>query len=64
MTRTMTAASMTTAEWICTRCGSTNRKLLPQGVTKSADACLTCRTRHEIEADVRPVRWKSRPKAR
>ena len=51
----------TTAEWICTRCGSTNRKLVPDGATRALDACLSCHTRHEIEADARPVRWRSRP---
>ena len=51
----------TTAEWICMRCGSTNRKLVPSGVTKTDDECLTCHTRHEIEADARPVRWRARP---
>jgi len=49
----------TTAEWICTRCGSTNRKLVPDGVTRALDECLSCHTRHEVEKDVRPVRWRS-----
>jgi len=52
----------TTAEWICTRCGSTNRRLVPMGVTQAEDVCLTCHTRHVIEADTRPVRWLARPK--
>ena len=51
----------TTAEWICTRCGSTNRKLVPDGATRALDTCLSCHTRHEIEADARPVRWRARP---
>ncbi len=51
-----------TAEWICTRCGSTNRRLVPVGVTRAEDVCLRCHTLHEIEADVRPVRWRARPK--
>jgi hypothetical protein len=50
-----------TAEWICTRCGSTNRKLVPAGVTQTADACVTCHTEHVIEAEDRPVRWRARP---
>jgi hypothetical protein len=49
-----------TAEWICTRCGSTNRRLVADGVASSVDECLTCHTRHEIERDARPVRWRSR----
>jgi ribosomal protein L40E len=54
----------TTAEWICTRCGSTNRRLVPAGVTRAEDVCLRCHTRHEIEADKRPVRWIAHAKAR
>jgi hypothetical protein len=52
-----------TAEWICTRCGSTNRRLVAPGATRAEDACVHCHMRHEIEADSRPVRWKSRPKS-
>jgi hypothetical protein len=53
-----------TAEWICTRCGSTNRRLVPAGTTRAEDVCLACHTRHEIEADARPVRWRARSKNR
>jgi hypothetical protein len=35
--------------------------LVPDGATRALDACLSCHTRHEIEADARPVRWRSRP---
>ena len=52
-----------TAEWICTRCGSTNRKLVPEGTRRTEDTCVTCHTRHEIEADPRPVRWNARAMA-
>ncbi len=48
---------MTTAEWICTRCGSTNRKLVPSETTRAEDSCVTCGAAHRIEADARPVRW-------
>ena len=51
-----------TAEWICTRCGSTNRRLVPAGATRAEDVCLQCHTQHEIEADKRPVRWIARAK--
>ena len=51
-----------TAEWICTRCGSTNRRLVPAGTTRAVDVCLRCHTPHEIEADARPVRWNARSK--
>ncbi len=53
--------TMATAEWICTRCGSTNRLLVPDGATRGVDECVTCHTRHELEADPRPVRWRARP---
>ena len=54
----------TTAEWICTRCGSTNRRLVPDGATRAVDVCVTCHARHELEADARPVRWRARPLGR
>jgi len=50
-----------TAEWICTRCGSTNRRLVPDGARRAEDACVTCHTRHQLDADARPVRWRARP---
>ena len=50
-----------TAEWICTRCGSTNRKLVPDRAVRAVDECLTCHARHDIEEDPRPVRWRARP---
>ena len=53
-----------TAEWICTRCGSTNRRLVPAGVTRAEDECLQCHTRHVIEADSRPVRWRALARSR
>src|SRR5207244_5536054 len=56
--------SWTTAEWVCTRCGSTNRKLVPAGARRAADECVTCHTRHELEPDERPVRWRARPLGR
>ncbi len=55
---------MTTAEWICTRCGSTNRVLVPDGATQATDECVTCHTRHALEADARPVRWRAIPQAK
>jgi hypothetical protein len=53
---------MKTAEWICTRCGSTNRRLVPISATRAEDECLTCHTRHEIRPEARPVRWDAKPK--
>jgi hypothetical protein len=56
------ATAATTAEWICTRCGATNRKLVPFNVTRTPDRCVTCHARHEVELDSRPVRWNARLK--
>ncbi|HXF95631.1 MAG TPA: hypothetical protein VNI61_05970 [Gemmatimonadales bacterium] len=51
----------TTAEWICTRCGSTNRRLVPDGAARALDRCFSCHTPHQITAGPRPVRWEARP---
>jgi hypothetical protein len=56
------AVPATTAEWICTRCGATNRKLVPLRSTQIADICVTCHSAHVVERDQRPVRWKARAK--
>jgi hypothetical protein len=50
----------TTAEWICLRCGATNRKLVDARTTQTNDRCVTCHARHVVEPDTRPVRWKAR----
>jgi hypothetical protein len=46
-----------TAEWNCTRCGTTNRKLVPLGVARARDRCTHCKSKHTIAANERPVRW-------
>jgi hypothetical protein len=56
------AVPATTAEWICTRCGATNRKLVPLRETQILDRCVTCHSVHEVEVDRRPVRWRARAK--
>jgi hypothetical protein len=56
--------TMTTAEWICTRCGSTNRLLVPSDARAAVDACVSCHTRHTLERDARPVRWRARALAK
>ena len=48
------------AEWICTRCGTTNRKLVPPGAQSAEDKCMSCHTKHTIEAAERPVRWSAK----
>jgi len=50
---------MTTAEWKCTQCGVTNRKLVAPGMSRVEDRCVTCRTRHLVEAGERPVFWSA-----
>jgi len=55
---------ITTAEWICTRCGSTNRRLVPATARQAEDVCLRCHTRHIIEPEPRPVRWRAMAKGR
>lgn len=49
-----------TAEWLCTRCGATNRKPVPVGTTKTIDRCVTCHAKHIVEPGPRPVRWSAR----
>lgn len=49
-----------TAEWICTRCGSTNRKLVALGTDEIVDRCLSCKTSHVVRVGKRPVRWEAR----
>jgi hypothetical protein len=48
-----------TAEWECTRCGATNRKLVPTNAQKATDRCVTCHARHVITPNERPVRWQA-----
>jgi DNA-directed RNA polymerase subunit RPC12/RpoP len=55
----MTVAALT-AEWNCTRCGTTNRKLVPLDEQRTTDRCAHCRTWHVIEPDTRRVRWVAR----
>jgi len=50
---------MTTAEWECTACGATNRKLVSETTTRALDECVSCHRRHTIEKVERPVRWQA-----
>ncbi len=56
------SVAATTAEWICTRCGATNRKLVALRTRQTSDRCVTCHARHIVEPDGRPVRWNARLK--
>ena len=49
-----------TAEWNCTRCGVTNRKLVPMSATQVADRCVACHAKHLVAPTTRPVRWEAR----
>lgn len=53
---------MTTAEWICTKCKSVNRRLVSPDTKRIEDRCLTCHLRHILEPNDRPVRWQAIPK--
>ena len=50
---------MTTAEWKCTACGATNRKLVSSGTTAIVDRCVSCHTPHEIRLAPRPPFWEA-----
>ena len=52
-----------TAEWTCTKCGATNRKLVPTTATSAQDRCVTCHAKHTVTEDERPVRWHAVAKA-
>jgi len=49
-----------TAEWQCTKCGSTNRRLVEPKAREARDRCYSCHRRHVITQESRPVRWASR----
>ena len=51
--------TMKTAEWICTKCGVTNRKLVNSNHKEVIDKCVTCHTKHRVTEDDRPVRWQA-----
>ena len=51
----------TTAEWICTRCGSTNRKLVARATSEVKDRCVSCHAKHVVVPTARPVRWNAKP---
>ncbi len=49
----------TTAEWNCTRCGTTNRKLVSAGTEDLRDRCVSCKAGHAVRLGSRPVRWEA-----
>ena len=50
---------MTTAEWKCTKCGVTNRKLVPNPTDVVRDKCVTCGAKHEVRPGQRPAFWEA-----
>jgi hypothetical protein len=52
---------MKTAEWNCTKCGVTNRRLVADDASEAKDRCLTCHMRHRLRQTDRPVRWEATP---
>jgi hypothetical protein len=48
---------MRSAEWICTKCNTTNRVPVKPGTATVKDRCITCHTRHEVVPGGRPIRW-------
>jgi DNA-directed RNA polymerase subunit RPC12/RpoP len=57
---TVMARPAVTAEWQCTKCGTTNRKLVQVDTREAKDRCGSCRARHVIAPGDRPVRWVAR----
>lgn len=50
---------MKTAEWQCSKCATTNRKLVQVTATEAIDKCVSCKSKHKIAEDGRPVRWNA-----
>ena len=50
---------MKTAEWQCSKCETTNRKLVQDAATETTDRCVSCKCKHKIVEDSRPVRWNA-----
>jgi len=56
---TIPHVTTTTAEWKCTHCDATNRKLTPAGTVVLRDRCVTCRTPHDVRPGARPTFWEA-----
>jgi hypothetical protein len=57
MTAAMPSELRHSAEWICTKCGVVNRKLVKPGATVIEDRCVSCGTRHQVRPGPRPPFW-------
>ncbi|MGE0441145.1 MAG: hypothetical protein AB7L66_14510 [Gemmatimonadales bacterium] len=62
MTETLARRPFVTAEWLCTKCGVSNRKFVPVGTPATEDRCVSCRARHVVWPSDRPVRWNAEAK--
>jgi len=49
-----------TAEWQCTRCDATNRRLVAAKATEAKDRCVSCGAKHVLHPGETPVRWDAR----
>ena len=58
-TSTAMTRKVTSAEWQCTQCGVTNRRLVPKDAREAADRCMHCGRKHKLRIDARPVRWNA-----
>ena len=50
-----------TAEWKCTACSATNRRLVAPTETEVRDRCYTCKAKHVVARPERPGFWAARP---
>ena len=55
----MSDGRQVTAEWQCTKCGVTNRKLVAEDTPVTKDRCVACHAKHLVWPGERPVRWNS-----
>ena len=59
---TLARRPQVTAEWQCTKCDTSNRKLVPVGAMVSQDRCVACHAKHLVWPADRPVRWNAEAK--
>ena len=52
---------MKSAEWICTKCTTTNRAYVKSATTTVTDKCISCKARHTIKRGQTQVRWEATP---
>ena len=54
-----TSRPAVTAEWLCSRCGVTNRRLVAPGTAEARDRCMSCGMQHTLRPGDTPVRWRA-----